>query len=75
MLPLSVLDLADVAVIASVPAVGDGTLRDLLVDRHPVFWIPDTRWFCVILVGTPRRFKSRSMRAGPSCPLNFAGFS
>ncbi|MGJ7553476.1 TRIC cation channel family protein [Variovorax sp. RB3P1] len=38
-LPLSVLDLADVAVIASVPAVDGGTLRDLLVDRHPVFWI------------------------------------
>jgi uncharacterized membrane protein YeiH len=28
-----------VAVIASVPAVGGGTLRDLLVDRHPVSWI------------------------------------
>ncbi|MGJ7569116.1 TRIC cation channel family protein [Variovorax sp. RB2P76] len=38
-MPLSVLDLADVAVIASVPAVGGGTLRDLLVDRHPVSWI------------------------------------
>lgn len=33
------LDLIGVMVIASVTAIGGGTIRDLLVDRHPVFWI------------------------------------
>lgn len=35
------LDLLGVVVIATVTAVGGGTLRDLLLDRHPVFWIAD----------------------------------
>jgi len=44
------LDWLGVVVIASVTAVGGGTLRDLLLDRHPVFWIRDTRYVYVILV-------------------------
>ncbi|MGJ7607202.1 trimeric intracellular cation channel family protein [Variovorax sp. LT1R20] len=43
------LDWLGVVVIASVTAVGGGTLRDLLLDRHPVFWIRDTRYVYVIL--------------------------
>ncbi|RZL62525.1 MAG: trimeric intracellular cation channel family protein [Variovorax sp.] len=43
------LDLLGVIVIASVTAVGGGTLRDLLLNRHPVFWIRDTRYLLVIL--------------------------
>ena len=35
------LDLLGVVVIAAVTAIGGGTLRDLLLDRHPVFWISD----------------------------------
>lgn len=35
------LDLVGVVVIATVTAIGGGTLRDLLLDRHPVFWIAD----------------------------------
>jgi uncharacterized membrane protein YeiH len=35
------LDLVGVLVTATVTAVGGGTLRDLLLDRHPVFWIAD----------------------------------
>lgn len=33
------LDLLGVVVIATVTAIGGGTLRDLLLDRHPVFWV------------------------------------
>jgi len=44
------LDWLGVVVIASVTAVGGGTLRDLLLDRHPVFWVRDTRYVYVILV-------------------------
>jgi uncharacterized membrane protein YeiH len=43
------LDWLGVVVIASVTAVGGGTLRDLLLDRHPVFWIRDVRYVYAIL--------------------------
>jgi len=44
-------DLLGVLVIAAVTAIGGGTLRDLLLDRHPVFWIADTSQFWAVLVG------------------------
>lgn len=46
------LDALGVAVIAVVTAVGGGTLRDLLLDRHPIFWIADTTFLWVILGAT-----------------------
>jgi uncharacterized membrane protein YeiH len=46
------LDLLGVAIIAIVTAVGGGTLRDLLLDRHPTFWIADTTYLWVILAAT-----------------------
>src|SRR5258708_15011592 len=42
------LDLVGVFVIAVVTAVGGGTLRDLLLDRHPIFWIDDANFLYVI---------------------------
>src|SRR5688572_15341240 len=42
-------DLLGVAVIATVTAIGGGTLRDVLLDRHPVFWIEDPTYLVVIL--------------------------
>lgn len=42
------LDLLGVLVIALVTAVGGGTLRDLLLDRHPIFWILETENLLVI---------------------------
>ncbi len=46
------LDVVGMAVIATVTAVGGGTLRDLLLDRHPTFWIADTTYLWVILGAT-----------------------
>ncbi len=43
------LDLLGVVVIAVVTAIGGGTLRDLLLDRHPVFWIENPIYLQVIL--------------------------
>ncbi|MEO0540675.1 MAG: trimeric intracellular cation channel family protein [Cyanobacteria bacterium P01_A01_bin.105] len=43
------LDLLGVIVIAVVTATGGGTLRDLLLDRHPIFWIEDPRNLFVTL--------------------------
>lgn len=42
------LDLLGVVVIATVTAIGGGTTRDLLLDRHPVFWVADPSYLAVI---------------------------
>ncbi len=44
------LDLLGVVVIAVVTATGGGTLRDILLDRHPVFWIEHPVYLPIILV-------------------------
>ncbi|GAA5520486.1 trimeric intracellular cation channel family protein [Aliifodinibius salicampi] len=46
------LDLLGVVVIAVVTAVGGGTTRDLLLNRHPVFWIADPTYLTAIIIGT-----------------------
>ena len=43
------LDLLGVVVIAAVTAIGGGTIRDVLLDRHPIFWIADPVHLYVIL--------------------------
>jgi uncharacterized membrane protein YeiH len=42
------LDLLGVVVIASITAIGGGTLRDLLLNRHPIFWIENPTYLVVI---------------------------
>jgi uncharacterized membrane protein YeiH len=42
------LDLIGVLVAASATAVGGGTIRDLLLDRNPIFWLTDSRYLLVI---------------------------
>jgi uncharacterized membrane protein YeiH len=42
-------DWIGVVVIAGVTAVGGGTIRDVLLDRHPIFWIADPLQLVVIL--------------------------
>lgn len=44
------LDLLGVLVLATVTAVGGGTLRDLLLGRLPIFWLTDPSYLLVILV-------------------------
>ena len=43
-------DLLGVVVIGLATACGGGTLRDVLLDRHPVFWIADTTYLYVSLI-------------------------
>jgi uncharacterized membrane protein YeiH len=45
-------DLLGVIVISGVTAIGGGTLRDVLLDRHPIFWIADPMQLVVILAAT-----------------------
>lgn len=46
------LDLFGVVVIALVTAIGGGTIRDVLLDRHPIFWISNTAYLAVIFAAT-----------------------
>ncbi len=43
------LDLFGVVVVAAITAIGGGTVRDLLLDRHPIFWITDT-WYLIVII-------------------------
>src|SRR6476620_1829518 len=45
-------DWVGVVVIAIVTAIGGGTLRDVLLERHPIFWIADPTYLVVILGAT-----------------------
>lgn len=43
------LDVFGILVVATVTAIGGGTLRDLLLDRHPIFWISDP-WYAIVII-------------------------
>lgn len=43
------LDLLGVVVVAVVTAIGGGTLRDVLLNRHPVFWLHEPIYLEIIL--------------------------
>lgn len=43
------LDTFGLLVVAAVTAIGGGTLRDLLLDRHPIFWISDS-WYVLVII-------------------------
>jgi uncharacterized membrane protein YeiH len=42
------LDLLGVWAIAAIAAIGGGTVRDLLLNRHPIFWIRDPTYLMVV---------------------------
>ena len=43
------LDLIGVLVLALVTAIGGGTIRDVLLNRHPIFWLADPTYLLVIV--------------------------
>ena len=45
------LDLLGVIVVAAITAIGGGTLRDLLLDRHPIFWVTDS-WYLTVIIAS-----------------------
>lgn len=44
------LDLLGGFALAALTAIGGGTLRDVLLNRHPIFWIRDARYLLVIVI-------------------------
>ncbi|HSN21388.1 MAG TPA: trimeric intracellular cation channel family protein [Usitatibacter sp.] len=75
------LDLVGVVVIASVTAIGGGTARDLLLDRHPVFWIARPAYLYVIIVAAlltvawSRRFRPPELSLAIADALGLALFT
>lgn len=43
------LDLVGVVVVAFLTAFGGGTLRDVLLDRRPFFWVANEAWVWVVM--------------------------
>lgn len=43
------LDIVGVAMVCGLSAFGGGTLRDILLDRRPFFWVEHHQWLWVIL--------------------------
>ena len=44
------MDLLGGLALAALTAIGGGTLRDVLLNRHPIFWVRDVRYLMVILL-------------------------
>ena len=63
------MDLFGVVVIAVITAVGGGKVRDLLLDRRPIFWIEDPTYLlvCVLAAGATLAY-ARFLRPPRSSP-------
>ena len=44
------MDIFGFSVLALMPAIGGGTIRDLVIGRTPVFWIEDSRYVTVAII-------------------------
>ena len=44
------MDIFGFCVMALMPAVGGGTIRDIIIDRTPVFWVSDNRYVAVAII-------------------------
>lgn len=66
------LDLLGVVVIAVVTAIGGGTIRDVLMDRHPIFWMADPSYLLVILAATAGTIAWARRRRPPRDALEIA---
>ena len=44
------MDIFGFIVLALMPAIGGGTVRDVIIDRTPVFWIADNRYIVVAII-------------------------
>ena len=58
------MDIFGFCVLALMPAVGGGTIRDLIIDRVPVFWVSDNRYVAVALIAALIVFFAPHRRAG-----------
>lgn len=75
------LDLIGVLVLGLVTAIGGGTIRDVLLDRHPIFWLADPAYVLVITAASlltvlwTRRFRPPAAALLVADALGLALFS
>ena len=63
------LDLFGVLVLALVTAIGGGTIRDVLLDRHPIFWLVDPAYLIVIIAAAAATILYVRARRAPEAAL------
>lgn len=63
------LDLLGVLVLGTATAVGGGTIRDLLLDRHPIFWLADPAYLTVIVAASLLTVAGTRLRPPPRATL------
>lgn len=66
------MDVLGVIVIAIVTAIGGGTIRDVLLDRHPVFWIDDPSHLVVSIIAAALTIVYTRFRRPPNHSLAIA---
>jgi uncharacterized membrane protein YeiH len=64
------MDLFGVVVVAVITAVGGGTVRDLLLDRRPIFWIEDPTYLLVCVLAAGATLGGRHPRLRPLLPTS-----
>ena len=63
------LDLIGVVVLAAVTAVGGGTIRDVLLGRHPIFWLADSSYLVAIVAAALLTVAYTRWRPAPRAAL------
>ncbi len=58
------MDIFGFCVLALMPAVGGGTIRDIIIDRVPVFWVGDNRYIVVAIIAALVVFFAPHRRPG-----------
>ncbi len=66
------LDLIGVIVLAAATAIGGGTIRDVLLDRQPIFWLADSSYLVVIIVAALLTVAYTRWRPAPRAALLIA---
>lgn len=66
------LDMLGVIVLGLVTAIGGGTIRDLLLDRHPLFWLADPAYLIVIVAAALLTVAYTRWRPPPAGTLLYA---
>ena len=58
------MDIFGFCVLALMPAVGGGTIRDIIIDRVPVFWVSDNRYVAVAIIAALVVFFAPHLKPG-----------
>jgi len=66
------LDPIGVMALALATAVGGGTIRDVLLDRHPIFWLADPAYLLVIIASALFAVAYTRWRRAPEAALLIA---